>query len=75
MRLPWLRFVCLPSVCLPLVAACTVTDTGTEPELSEARPALSFADRTAACTADPRVVAGAVAAPGRRRARALTPRR
>ena len=48
MRLIWLRFACLPFVCLPFIAACTDTT-----ELSEVRPALSFADRTAACAASP----------------------
>jgi hypothetical protein len=40
--------------CSLLAAACIDT------EVSEVRPALGFADRAAACAADPRVVAGAV---------------
>src|SRR5689334_14169794 len=55
MRLLWLRLACLPIVCLPFVAACADTT-----EMSEERSSLSFTDRTAACAADPRVVAGVV---------------
>jgi hypothetical protein len=45
-------------VFLTFAAACADTEESTA--LSTARPALSFADRTAACAADPRVVAGTV---------------